>query len=581
MQSAQGPHQLEEVLADLCRFVVLDPACGCGNFLYVAYRELRSLEHELKEQIAQSYAAAGLDRPDRELPSYPIDNLRGIDIEPGVVLIARVTLWMGHKQVADRYGVAENPLPLVDLSGIQVGDALAMPWPAADVIIGNPPFLGSQHLRGARGDAYIKWLQDAFGVGVKDYCVYWFRKAHDHLRPGQRAGLVGTNSVSQNRARGASLDYVVAHGGVLTEAVSTQKWPGEAKVHVSLVNWVKRPATPPTGFILDGTAVSGISAELRSTERTTGAVARLPTNRGRCFQGPIPVGDGFILTAEEAAALHARTEADYRAVVRPYLIGDDIVEDPRQHPRRWVIDFAQLPLERAMRWPAALDIVRERVKPARDRNARKSRRERWWLFGEQAIGLRRAVEPLLRYIAGIAQGKRLLFAWQADSTCPSNLVNVFAFGDDYAMGVLSSYAHGRWARARSSTLEDRLRYTPTTVFETFPWPYPVSDDQRDRVAEASRRVIARRQQICAAGEFGLTRLYNLVDEGAYTDLERLHRELDEAVVAAYGWPRSVAQDADELVQRLLARNREIAAGERLYDPFGDAPPSTSTLGAIR
>jgi len=135
------------------------------------------------------------------------------------------------------------------------------------------------------------------------------------LKPGQRAGLVGTNSISQNRARSASLEYVVANGGLITDAVSTQKWPGEANVYVSLVNWVKLSPVPPDAFVLDGEPVGGITAELRTPEHSTGTVARLPANRGRCFQGPIPVGDGFIITAIEAAALLARADASYGEVV--------------------------------------------------------------------------------------------------------------------------------------------------------------------------------------------------------------------------------------------------------------------------
>src|SRR5207253_2806105 len=109
-----------------------------------------------------------------------------------------------------------------------------------------------------------------FKVGVKDYCVYWFRKAHEHLQVGQRAGLVGTNSISQNKARSASLEYIAATGGVITDAVSTQDWPGDAAVDVSLVNWIKAPSSPPSAFVLDGEQVDGITPELRTPGRSTG-----------------------------------------------------------------------------------------------------------------------------------------------------------------------------------------------------------------------------------------------------------------------------------------------------------------------
>ncbi|MEX1164140.1 MAG: DNA methyltransferase [Nitriliruptor sp.] len=570
--------EVERVLRTICEFRVLDPACGCGNFLYVAYRELRALEAAAKAKIAATSHAAGVPAPDpTTLPFVTLRNFHGLEIEPVAASIARVTLWMGHRQMLDAYGPAEPPLPLVDLSNIQGGvDALVHPWPSVDAIIGNPPFLGSQNLRRGRGDAYLDWLKEEFGVGIKDYCVYWFRRAHAELRPGQRAGLVGTNSISQNRARSASLEHITATGGVITEAVSTQKWPGEAKVHVSIVNWIKDPPTPPTRFVLDGAQVTGITAELVTPERSTASAVRLEANRGRCFQGPIPVGDGFILTTAEAEELLARDDASYRDVVRPYLTGEDIADDPEQRPGRWIIDFAQRPLEEAMRYPAALAIVRERVKPDRDTNRRKARRERWWLFGEQAVGLRRATADLPRYIGSLAFGKRLLLTWLEPWTCPSGKIYVFAFDGDDAMGLLNSRAHDAWAWARGSTLKADLSYTSTSAFETFPWP-ELDDEHRATVASAGAALYERRTTLCRSEGIGSTELYNRLDDGAYTDLRDAHRALDRAVAAAYGWPLSVAQDDDELVRRLLIRNREIADGAP-YDPF---PRRTGTSTALQ
>jgi hypothetical protein len=410
-----------------------------------------------------------------------------------------------------------------------------------------------------------------FGIGLKDYCVYWFRKAHDRLEDGGRAGLVDTNSITQNRARGSSLQWIVEHGGVITSAVSTQDWSGEAAVDVSIANWVKAPIEPPREALLDGRVVAGITASLRPTGGDFSAAASLPGNRGYAFQGPMPVGTGFVLSVEQAEVLLPRSDADYSVVVRPYLVGDDIAVDPRQAPRRYVIDFAVRPLEEARGWPAALEILRERVKSERERNRDRFRREHWWLLGRPVLAMRRALLPLSRYIAGIAQGKRILFAWQEPSTCPSNLTNVFAFGDDYAMGVLSSTTHGEWARTQSSTLEDRIRYTPTSAFETFPWPDP-APNQRQQIGSLSRAIIERRQAVCVERGIGLTALYNEVDDGAYADLREVHGQLDRAVAAAYGWPASVASDPDESNRRLLDLNRRVAAGEVAYSPF---PPSES------
>ena len=200
LAACESPADAERTLADLCKFRVLDPACGCGNFLYVAYRELRALEARAKLLIEDLARRSGGTPPDpRSLPGYAINNIHGIEIEEFAVLITRVTLWMGHKLGADRFGPVEPVLPLIDLGNIRRADTLRQPWPEVDAIIGNPPFHGTKQLRSELGDEYASWLVKEFGIGIKDYCVYWFRKAHDHLRIQQRAGLVATNSIGEGR----------------------------------------------------------------------------------------------------------------------------------------------------------------------------------------------------------------------------------------------------------------------------------------------------------------------------------------------------------------------------------------------
>lgn len=566
IEATTTPQEATALLDELCAFRVLDPACGSGNFLYVAYRELRALEALLKQRILTLAKASGAPVPG-DLPFYPLRNLHGIDIERVAVLIARVTLWMGHRQMIEQFGPAEQPLPLIDLSTIQAADALRTAWPEVDAIIGNPPFLGASHIRRALGGPYLTWLMSEFGVGARDLCTYWFRRAHDHLAPGQRAGLVGTNSVAQNRGRGASLDYIAATGGVITDAVSSEKWPGDAKVHVSLVNWVKAPPVPPATFTLDGEQVPGITTSLRGAAVQGWTPVALPGNRGRCFEGPSPKAKGLLVSSDTAARLLGLGPV-YRDVVRPYLTANDVTEDPAQAPSRWVIDFGLRTLEEALASPAALDIARRLVKPERERNNRKAYREKWWLFAEPRTAMRNALAPVRRYAVIARHGKRLSIAWAEPWVLASDATNVFAFDDDYSMGILLSRAHDAWAWARSSTLKGDLRYTPSTAFMTFPFPDAVSPPMRARVAAASAALYVRRSELCLEHQIGLTRLYNLMDEGGFADLKRLHLALDRAVVAAYGWPESVAQDAAELVRLLTERNQEIAEGRRPYAPFG-------------
>lgn len=259
-------------------------------------------------------------------------------------------------------------------------------------------------------------------------------------------------------------------------------------------------------------------------------------------------------------------DAQYAEVVRPYLIGQDIVTDPGQQPTRYIIDFGFRSLEEAMKYPAALAIVEDRVRPERMKTRRRVYRENWWRFAEPIVAMRSALARLARYITANTQGKRILFCWTESQVCPSNLTTVFAFDDDYSMGLLSSTVHHEWARAQSSTLEDRFRYTPTSAFETFPWP-DQSEESCEEVGGLARLLIARRQEICIERGIGLTTLYNEVDDGAYRDLRQLHERLDEAVASAYGWPREAAHDPAESNRLLLELNRRIAAGEIEYRPF--------------
>lgn len=566
IDSIETLEEAEAAIRDLLAYTVLDPACGCGNFLYVAYRALRRIEVRLRDVADDLARASGRQHAAGFGSFFPITNMHGIEIEAAAVDLARVTMWMGHKLAVREHDLPEDTLPLRTLSQIRVDDALQCEWPRADAIVGNPPYHGSQNLRRFYSDEYLDWLDRRFGAGLKDICVYWFRRASEEMKPGVRAGFVATNSVSQNRARGASLNHVVEKGGVITDAVSFRKWPdNDAVVNVSIVNWIQKPRPKPKDFKLDGHEVAGINTRLRESKLAIEEYERLPQNAGRSFQGPIPAG-AFYLTPEEAKALIAQDEKNAE-VVRPYLIGDDITEEVAQQPRRWIIDFGLLTLEQAVEYEGPMRLVRERVKPVRAENRRQAYRNFWWRFAEPRPGLRKMFEPLDRYIAGNAQGKRFLFCWQDASVCPSNLVNVFAFDDDFSMGVLTSSVHQAWAEAEMSTLRVDRRYTPTSCFGTFPWPDP-PPAKREAVAEASRALLARRSGICQEQGLGLTDLYNLMDEGGFRDLDDLHESLNGEVAAAYGWPKRVARDPLEIRARLAELHREIVSGRKPYDPFG-------------
>nr|WP_156660734.1 DNA methyltransferase [Mycobacterium sp. 852002-10029_SCH5224772] len=527
----------------------------------MSYRELRRLESVAKQRISELAASTGLPAPKGDLPYVRLANFYGIELQPAAVLIARVTLWMGHRQMIDKYGESETPLPLVNLAGITIGDAVFEPWPEVDCIVGNPPFIGDRRIRRELGGAYLEKLKKAFpGIGVVDYCAYWFRLAHERMKDGQRAGLVSTNTLRENKHRLASLRYILENGGVITDAVSSQKWPGEANVHVSLTNWVKNPPEPVTSFTLDGVPVDAINSRLEP-EQATAEPFKLKANGGKAFIGCQPTGEGFLLDQKTAQSFITAGEGD---VVRRYLTSDDLIEVVGSEPSRWIIDFGTMPLESAAKYPKSLKVVRDKVRPEREGKGRHFERL-WWQFAWPRPPMREALKDLDRYIVSTLTGKRLFVSWAQKDWCPSNLVGVFAFDDDYAMGILSSYLFEAWARGESSTFETRIRFTPSTAYETFPWPAPTATEKA-AVEEASRALLARRREIALSEQLGLTDLYNLIDDGAYQDLAKLHRALDEAVVATYHWPLSIAQNREDLRSRIWQLNQRIGEGKGIYAP---------------
>ncbi len=261
--------ELPTLQLELQSYRVLDPACGSGNFLYIAYQELKRIEIVLLDKISQRRRS---ENKQMQMGFVTPLNFFGMDTNPFAVELARVTLMIARKIAIDNLKLTEPALPLDSLdNNIVCQDALFNEWVKADAIIGNPPFLGGKHMRIVLGDEYIDKVSNRF-TDVKDsvdFCAYWFQLAHEHIDEKGRAGLVATNSISKGKSRIAALDYITQNGGYIHEAVSTQTWSGEAKVHVSIVNWSKNK---PQKYYLDDQIVSQINSSLKSTIDVSQAV---------------------------------------------------------------------------------------------------------------------------------------------------------------------------------------------------------------------------------------------------------------------------------------------------------------------
>jgi len=375
-----------------------------------------------------------------------------------------------------------------------------------------------------------------------------------------RAGLLATQGIRGGSNR-CVLDRIKQTGDIFW-AESDRDWILEgATVHVSMVGF---DDGAHTHRVLDGTTVSVVNADLTSAIDLT-AAQRLEENRGLSFIGTQKTG-AFNLSDDLARTLlsaggnpNRRPNSD---VIRPWINALDITKRPRS---MWIIDFGtDMPLEDAAQYEKPFQRVEHHVKPRRDKARRKNHRERWWLFGETRPGLREAISSLDRYIVTPLVSKHRVFAWVPTTVIPENLLVVIAREDDYALGVLDSRLHELWARNMGTQLREAQsgqRYTPTTTFQTFPFPWspghePENAPRVEAIAQAARELVQKRDawlNPSGASQAELKRrtLTNLYNQRP-TWLDLAHRKLDEAVLDAYGWPHDLTDE--EILSRLLALN---------------------------
>ena len=569
---AQARRLLQEFQSRLSSLKVLDPACGSGNFLYVALRQLHDLE-KAALTLAADLNLRGF------LPEVSPEQCYGIEIDPYASDLARTSLWIGHLQWLIENGHQYNREPVLgSLNTIECRDAIidrsepeqpAEPeWPAVDYIVGNPPFLGHFPFREQLGDEYVNAVYDLYGDRIpnsSDLCCYWFEKTRAHIEDGKarRAGLLGTQAIrfQSNRPVLARIKET----GDIFSAVSDQDWVLDgASVHISIICFDDGSQTTR---ILDGERVNNINADLTGGADLTQA-RTLAENRNLSFQGIGKVGDFDI---PESVAIdmmaqpnpHGKPNSD---VIKRWINGIDITQRSRDV---WIIDFGvDMPESEAALYEAPFEYVKEKVMPERVNNRMSWRAEHWWLHGYPATTMRRTLAPLEKYIATPKVSKHRFFIWLSHDMLPSNLVIALAMDDDYNFGILSSSIHELWARNVGSQLresESGGTYTPTTCFETFPFPTP-TDDQRAAIAAAAAELNGLRENwLNPVDMFGgpalnadqlrrrtLTNLYN--DYPSW--LANAHAILDAAVADAYGWPPDLP-DAEAL-QRLLALNLERA-----------------------
>lgn len=474
-----------------------------------------------------------------------------------------------------------------------------------DAIVGNPPFLGGQKLTGTMGTNVRDWFMNVLADGRRgsaDLVAYFFLRAMSLLGPQGTLGLIATNTVAQGATREVGLDHMAKQEFVITRAIQSQHWPAKsANLEFAAVWGTRGSVADDVTLDADGVEVPRISTLLEPAGRVDGPPIRLAENAGVSFQGCIVLGMGFVVAEEEARAWITENPKNDK-VLFPYLNGEDLNSRPGADASRWVIDFNARPEEEASKYELPFRRVVGQVKPERqrrdDRGEFKLRRplpERYWQYAEKRPALRAAIKSSNEVLIIALVSKTVMPVRVPTGQVFSHALGVFATAAFSDQAQLSSSLHQVWAIVHGSTLETRVRYLPSDVFETF--PRVRGTDALDAIG---RTLDEERREIMMRRDLGLTALYNLVNEPDIYDrddpdvarMRQIHENLDRVVMEAYGWDDvpldhgfhtyrqmqrwTVGPEARvEILDRLLEENHRRAAVENgMSEGSSTAPAGT-------
>ncbi|WP_454624090.1 DNA methyltransferase [Bradyrhizobium cenepequi] len=616
IDQAKTAKELFELRRELTEFSVLDPACGSGNFLYVSFRELARLDLRILTRAEDMLTPREFAARAKPISAISPKQFFGLDVDSFGVELAKVSLMMAKKLALDEaistlshdqaefVFSGEDAIPLDNLDEyVRCDDAVFCQWPKVDAIIGNPPFQSKNKMIDEFGRAYVNKVRAAYPEvpGRADYCVYWLRKAHDRLLPGQRAGLVGTNTIRQNYSRIGGLDYIVRNGGTITEAVSSQVWSGDAVVHVSIVNWIKGESPGVKKLFRQNGDQLDSPWEVRDVATINSALSygidlkdavplKVNAKSDACYQGQTHGHDGFLLDANEAKLLLA-ADPSLAEILFPFLITDDLIGTVTGKPSRYVIDFGKRSILEAQERKYLFSRVEKRVLPDRQKAAAKEKAEneeaskdnpdakiakdhasaleKWWLLFRMRGKMLKAIGKLTRYIACGRVTKRPIFEFIDPTIHPNDSMAVFPLADDYSFGILQSSLHWQWFTERCSTMKADWRYTSNTVFDSFPWPQEPNMKSVVAVSEASTALRSLRSQLLTRHNMCLRDLYRTIEKPGAHPMKDAQANLDDAVRAAYG-----IQHGKDAIQFLFDLNQELAQFEGKNRPVqGPGLPS--------
>ena len=633
----------------ICTLRVLDPACGSGNFLYVSLELMKRLEAEVIEAFDDLGGDAAF-----EMASFKIGprQFLGLELNRRAVAIAQLVLWIGffqwQRKTTGKADTNERPLlpkeasivqqdavlaydaaiprrdpdsgeivtiwdgvttKLHPITGKEVPDETARKavfdytnpkraeWPQADVIVGNPPFLGMKRLNDNLGHGYTEALRAAWKSDKPDawdFVMYWWHRAAELVRDRkvQSFGFITTNSINQifnrrciesfleNTKKPIHISYAIADhpwvdsaDGAAVRIALTVCQPGMGEAIIDSV--VSESETDNGEHEVVLVSSSGVISATLSQGASVSTAVPLQALSGVSYWGVKFYGDGFILSKEEADFLDPGVEP---RIVKPFISGQDLTQKRRG---LWAIDCDILSVEElSNKYPEAYQRLLNYVKPVRDHNPRAQKRDKWWIFGENQPAMRRAVRALARKIVTTETAKHRVFEFSPSSEIAEGTVATIASDDAVNIGILSSKIHVVWALASGGTLEDRPRYNKTRCFETFPFPTLEEPPLKQRIRDLGERLDAhRKKQQALHSDLTLTGMYNVLeavragtpltakekaihDKGLISILQQIHDELDAAVLEAYGWQDLKKAFEQEILTRLVKLNHARAAEEK-------------------
>jgi len=589
------------------------PTLRSANFLYVSLRLLLDLQKE----VITFAAANGLDFiPLTVTPAQ----LYGIEINPYAHELAQITVWIGYLQWRKENGFSDFIEPILrPLHNIEHKDAILAydeqgspvepTWPEVDVIVGNPPFLGGSKMIGELGEKYtgdVRRLYEGRIPGAADLVCFWFEKARAMLEAQrlERAGLIATQAI-RGGANRVVLERIKRTGDIFM-AWSDRDWVlNGATVHVSMIGFDRGLELTRT---LNGKTISNINPDLTSSIDITQA-KRLRENLNISFRGTQKGGAFDISERLAMDFFNKKTPLENlsnKDVIKPWLNGSEILGRPQ---RKWIVDFGVGMSEaEASQYVAPFTYIKEHVYPTKSKNRREARARNWWLHSETAPNMREALSGLRRFIVTPRVSKFRIFIWVKSETIADDGVYVFASDADYFFGIVQSSIHELWSRRAGTQLRDAesgFRYTSTTTFETFPFPWPPGQEPTEAtdpnvfaIAAAARQLDQFRTAWLnpPAEDIGtiipshvvnnltLTNLYNalslyrsafkgklqdrvrwvketkgIISLAQIDELDHIHTTLDRAVLDAYGWPHTLTDE--QILERILALNLERAAAQ--------------------